>query len=71
MTSAKQRNKPRSRRLVKGPASSSDTGYLTVKDAKRHIDRRVEKEKHQGQGRKRRHQQDDKENTAVNTADNS
>ena len=31
--------------------------------AKRHIDRRVEKEKHQGQGRKRRHQQDDKENT--------
>lgn len=39
--------------------------------AKRHIDRRVEKEKHQGQGRKRRHQQDDKENTAVNTADNS
>ena len=56
LTSARQRNKPQSRRLVKGPAFLSDTGYLTVKDTKRHINRRGEKEKHQVQGRKRRHQ---------------
>lgn len=71
LTTARQRNKPRSRRLVKGPASLSDTGYLTVKDAKRHISRRMESEKHQGQGRKRRRQQDDEENNCSNTADNN
>ena len=41
------------------PASLSDTGYLTVKDVKRHINRRVEEEKRRGRGRKQRHQQDD------------
>ena len=49
---ARQRNKPKSCRQVKGPASLSDTGYLTVKDAKQHINRCVEEENHQSQGRK-------------------
>ncbi len=68
LESARQRNKPRSCRQVKGPASLSDTGYLTVKDAKRHINRRMEVENHQGQGRKRRRQETEKENNSPTMA---
>ena len=68
LESAKQRNKPKSRRQVKGPASLSSTGYLTVKDAKRHINKRMEEESHQGQGRKRRRQENEKENNSPTTA---
>lgn len=39
------RNKPRSRRLVKGPDSLSSTGALSVKDAKRSIKRRADEER--------------------------
>ena len=68
LESARQRNKPRSRRQVKGPASLSDTCYLTVKDAKRHINRCMEEENHQGQGRKRRCQETEKENNSPTMA---
>ena len=68
LESARQRNKPRSRRQVKGPASLSDTCYLTVKDAKQHINRCMEEENHQGQGRKRRCQETEKENNSPTMA---
>lgn len=68
LESAKQRNKPKSRRQVKGPASLSSTGYLTVKDAKRHINKCMEEESHQGQGRKQRRQENEKENNSPTTA---
>ena len=68
LESARQRNKPRSRRQVKGPASLSDTCYLTVKDAKRHINRRMEVENHQGQGRKQWCQETEKENNSPTMA---
>ena len=68
LESARQRNKPKSCRQVKGPASLSDTGYLTVKDAKQHINRHMEVENHQGQGRKQRCQETEKENNSPTMA---